>query len=95
MSWDFSTEPEFEQHLEWMRGFVRDEIWPLETVVEEMSGPMVPLPPEKTGIAIGIGLMLPRVRSMWSSARARRAVDTKSGTAAMPMARSRRVIMLM
>ena len=32
MSWDFSTEPEFEQHLEWMRGFVRDEIWPLETL---------------------------------------------------------------
>jgi acyl-CoA dehydrogenase len=32
MAWDFSTEPEFEQQLEWMRGFVRDEIIPLETV---------------------------------------------------------------
>lgn len=30
MAWDFSTEPEFEQKLEWMRGFVRDEIIPLE-----------------------------------------------------------------
>ncbi|HVL82215.1 MAG TPA: acyl-CoA dehydrogenase family protein [Actinomycetota bacterium] len=30
MAWDFSTEPEFESKLEWMRGFVRDEIWPLE-----------------------------------------------------------------
>jgi acyl-CoA dehydrogenase len=30
MAWDFSTEPEFEQKLEWMRGFVRDEIMPLE-----------------------------------------------------------------
>ena len=31
MAWDFSTEPEFEAKLEWMRGFVRDEIIPLET----------------------------------------------------------------
>jgi acyl-CoA dehydrogenase len=32
MAWDFSTEPEFEAKLEWMRGFVRDEIFPLETL---------------------------------------------------------------
>ncbi|WP_181784424.1 acyl-CoA dehydrogenase family protein [Pseudonocardia pini] len=32
MAWDFSTEPEFEKKLEWMRGFVREEIFPLETV---------------------------------------------------------------
>jgi acyl-CoA dehydrogenase len=32
MAWDFSTEPEFEEKLEWMRGFVRDEIIPLETL---------------------------------------------------------------
>jgi acyl-CoA dehydrogenase len=32
MAWDFSTEPEFESKLEWMRGFVRDEIMPLETL---------------------------------------------------------------
>ncbi|WP_436771732.1 acyl-CoA dehydrogenase family protein [Yinghuangia sp. YIM S09857] len=32
MAWDFSTEPEFEEQLEWMRGFVRDEIYPLETL---------------------------------------------------------------
>ncbi len=35
MAWDFSTEPEFEAQLEWMRGFVRDEIMPLETLAEE------------------------------------------------------------
>ena len=29
MAWDFSTEPEFEEKLEWMRGFVREEIIPL------------------------------------------------------------------
>ena len=32
MAWDFSTEPEFEAKLEWMRGFVREEIFPLETL---------------------------------------------------------------
>ena len=32
MSWDFSTEPEFEEKLAWMRTFVRDEIIPLETL---------------------------------------------------------------
>ena len=30
MAWDFETEPEFEEKLEWMREFVRDEIIPLE-----------------------------------------------------------------
>jgi acyl-CoA dehydrogenase len=32
MAWDFSTEPEFESKLEWMRGFVREEIMPLEVL---------------------------------------------------------------
>src|SRR3981189_835139 len=32
MTWDFSTEPEFESKLEWMRAFVRDEIYPLEVL---------------------------------------------------------------
>jgi acyl-CoA dehydrogenase len=37
MAWDFSTEPEFEAQLEWMREFVRAEIWPIETVIEELE----------------------------------------------------------
>ena len=32
MAWDFSTEPAFERQLVWMRQFVRDEIFPLETL---------------------------------------------------------------
>ena len=32
MAWDFSTEPEFEEKLVWMRAFVRDEVFPLETL---------------------------------------------------------------
>ena len=30
--WSFATDPAFETELEWMRGFVREEIWPLETL---------------------------------------------------------------
>jgi acyl-CoA dehydrogenase len=32
VAWDFCTEPEFEADLEWMRSFVREEIFPLETL---------------------------------------------------------------
>ncbi|ADG89220.1 acyl-CoA dehydrogenase [Thermobispora bispora] len=32
MAWDFSTEPEFEKKLAWVREFVREEIYPLETL---------------------------------------------------------------
>jgi len=32
MAWDFETEPEFEEKLAWMRGFVREEIFPIETL---------------------------------------------------------------
>jgi acyl-CoA dehydrogenase len=37
MAWEFSTEPEFQAKLDWMRAFVREEIWPLETLVGELS----------------------------------------------------------
>jgi len=32
MAWDFSTDEAFEEQLVWMRGFVREEIMPLETL---------------------------------------------------------------
>jgi len=37
MAWDFSTEPAFQQQLDWMREFVREEIWPLETLVGDIG----------------------------------------------------------
>jgi acyl-CoA dehydrogenase len=37
MAWDFSTEPEFQQKLDWMRDFVREEIWPIETIASELD----------------------------------------------------------
>jgi acyl-CoA dehydrogenase len=32
MPWEFSTDPEFQEQLDWMNTFVREEIWPLETL---------------------------------------------------------------
>jgi acyl-CoA dehydrogenase len=37
LAWDFATDPEFESKLEWMRGFVREQIWPLETLMDELG----------------------------------------------------------
>src|SRR5687767_860068 len=37
MAWDFSTEPEFQDHLDWMAEVVREEIWPLETLMGELE----------------------------------------------------------
>jgi acyl-CoA dehydrogenase len=37
MSWEFSTEPEFQQQLDWMEGFVREQLWPLETLLDELG----------------------------------------------------------
>ena len=32
VAWDFETEPEFQEKLDWMREFVREEVWPLEVM---------------------------------------------------------------
>src|SRR6478735_1762685 len=37
MAWDFATEPEFQAHLDWMRDLVRDEVWPIETVFNDLG----------------------------------------------------------
>ena len=39
MAWDFSTDPEFEEQLEWMRSFVREEVWPIEAIEHEIGQP--------------------------------------------------------
>src|ERR1700754_422560 len=37
MAWDFSTDPEFQTQLDWMRELVRTEVWPIETVIDELG----------------------------------------------------------
>ncbi len=49
MAWDFETEPEFEEHLAWMRTFMVEEIYPLETLDltwDQMSRMVQPLQAE-------------------------------------------------
>jgi acyl-CoA dehydrogenase len=37
VAWDFSTEPEFQERLDWMREFVHTELWPLETILADLG----------------------------------------------------------
>jgi acyl-CoA dehydrogenase len=37
MSWDFSTDRDFQEQLDWMDELVRREIWPLETLWQELG----------------------------------------------------------
>ena len=33
MSWDFETDPEFQKELDWIDGFVKEEVEPLDHVL--------------------------------------------------------------
>src|SRR4051812_9021074 len=49
MGWDFSTEPEFQEKLDWMREVVQERIWPLETLsldYEQIQRAIAPLAEE-------------------------------------------------
>src|SRR5688500_16281502 len=37
VSWDFETEPEFQEKLDWIDAFVREEIEPLEILARELG----------------------------------------------------------
>jgi acyl-CoA dehydrogenase len=60
MAWDFSTEPQFEAELEWMRGFVRERVWPLETLYPELGW-------EKLRIAAAPLQDEVRARGLWAA----------------------------
>ena len=34
MAWDFETDPEFQEELDWVDEFVRDEVEPLDLVID-------------------------------------------------------------
>src|SRR5580692_11771724 len=49
MAWDFSTDAQYEEQLAWMREFVREEVFPLETLDldhEQILAVMKPLQEE-------------------------------------------------
>jgi hypothetical protein len=37
MAWDFQTEPEFQEQLDWTARFVREEIWPIEPIADQLD----------------------------------------------------------
>ena len=37
MAWDFETDPEFEEQLQWMREFIDSELIPLEPILRELT----------------------------------------------------------
>jgi len=37
MGWDFATDADYQAKLDWARDFVREEIWPLETIFSELT----------------------------------------------------------
>ncbi|MCG7633278.1 acyl-CoA dehydrogenase family protein [Gordonia McavH-238-E] len=43
MAWDFSTDPEYQKKLDWAQAFVRDELFPLDTLdlTEELMNELV------------------------------------------------------
>ncbi len=51
MAWDFSTDPDFEQQLEWMRGFVAEEIEPLDLVFRDPAAHVDPRSPAARAMA--------------------------------------------
>ena len=51
MAWDFSTDPEFERQLEWMRGFVAEEIEPLDLVFRDPAAHVDPRSPAARAMA--------------------------------------------
>ena len=46
MAWDFETDPEFQEKLDWMDRFVRDEVEALDLV---FRGPADPFDPARRG----------------------------------------------
>ena len=45
MAWEFQTDPAFQDQLDWMAGFVRDQVAPLDLVYRGPADPFDPAGP--------------------------------------------------
>ncbi|CAN5585564.1 acyl-CoA dehydrogenase family protein [soil metagenome] len=63
MAWDFSTEPEFQEKLDWIRTFVRDEVEPLEVLFPGCE--FLPLDDERRAIIDPLKQQV-RDRGLWA-----------------------------
>ena len=62
MAWDFETDPEFQAHLDWMDEFVRNEVEPLDLVLND---------PYDKSDELAMGLVMPlqeqvKARGLWA-----------------------------
>jgi len=62
MAWDFETDPEFQQHLDWMDAFVTNEVQPLDMVLGD---------PYDKSDEVAMGLVVPlqeqvKERGLWA-----------------------------
>ena len=64
MAWDFSTEPEFQEKLDWMDEFVRDEVEPLDFLFRGSATPFDP--PEEARPIIGPLKQQVRDHGLWA-----------------------------
>ncbi|MCZ7528445.1 MAG: acyl-CoA dehydrogenase family protein [Acidimicrobiia bacterium] len=64
MAWDFSTEPELEEKLEWVRTFVREEVEPLEVLFPGCE--FLPLDEERRRIVDPLKQQV-RDRGLWAA----------------------------
>ena len=63
MAWDFSTEPEFEEKLDWVRTFVHDEVEPLDVLFPSCA--FLPLTDERRAIVDPLKQAV-RDRGLWA-----------------------------
>ncbi len=72
MAWDFSTEPEFQAQLDWMRAFVDEEIEPLSLFYDDMTDGQLAeahRAAERRGEGPRLVGVSPRPRARWSGLR--------------------------
>lgn len=65
VTWDFETEPEFQEKLDWMSDFVRSEVEPLDLV---FRGPADPFDPARPGPAAAMAPLkkIVKQRGLWA-----------------------------
>ena len=65
MAWDFSTDPEFQEHLDWVEVLVRDEIEPLDVLFPGGMAPYDPANAAAVAIVTSIQQKV-RDRGLWA-----------------------------
>jgi len=65
MAWDFSTEPAFQEQLDWMDPFVREEIEPIDLLFHEPGAPYDPAQTTARRIAAPLKVEVKR-RGLWA-----------------------------